>query len=199
MKSIILALSLLATMPAMAQQIHYCVVNGKKALTDKPCPGQGTEIRPSTINIAQAHPVPRKQSNYGGNEDEQYPGGGGSQSDSYACRQAIRNAGVQSTQSRSGSRVENDRAAAAAACGDDPFREQRAAEERERERRHERMMQAAENARNTRNTGPTQMSRCSGGFCYDTQGNTYHRNGNNILNKQDGGTCFRAGNTWNCN
>ena len=140
MKSIILALSLLATMPAMAQQIHYCVVNGKKALTDKPCPGQGTEIRPSTINIAQAHPVPRKQGNYGGNDDEQYPGGGGSQSDSYACRQAIRNAGVQSTQSRSGSRVENDRAAAAAACGNDPFREQRAAEERERERKHERRM-----------------------------------------------------------
>ena len=61
------------------------------------------------------------------------------------------------------------------------------------------MMQAAENARNTRNTGPTQMSRCSGAFCYDTQGNTYHRNGDKFLNKQGGGTCFRVGNTWNCN
>ena len=60
MKSIILALSLRATMPAMAQ-IHYCVVNGKKALTDKPCPGQGTEIRPSTINIVQAHPIPENK------------------------------------------------------------------------------------------------------------------------------------------
>ena len=139
MKSIILALSLLATMPAMAQQIHYCVVNGKKALTDKPCPGQGTEIRPSTINIVQAHPIPEKQSAYG--SDGQYQSSSGPQSgDSYACQQAIRNAGVQSTQSRSGSRVENDRAAAAAACGGDPFREQRAAEERERERKHERRM-----------------------------------------------------------
>ena len=197
MKSIILALSLLATMPAMAQ-IHYCVVNGKKALTDKPCPGQGTEIRPSTINIVQAHPIPEKQSAYG--SDGQYQSSSGPQSgDSYACQQAIRNAGVQSTQSRSGSRVEYDRSAAAAACGYDPFSQQRAAEERERERRHERMMQAAENARNTRNTGPTQMSRCSGGFCYDTQGNTYHRNGDKFLNKQGGGTCFRVGNTWNCN
>ena len=74
MKSIILALYLRATMPAMAQ-IHYCVVNGKKALTDKPRPGQGTEIRPSTINIVQAHPIPEKQSAYG--SDGQYQSSSG--------------------------------------------------------------------------------------------------------------------------
>ena len=196
MKSIILALSMLAAIQAMAQ-IHYCVVGGKKILTDKPCPGAGTELRP-TVNIVQAHSVPEKQSAYG--SDGQYQSSSGPQSgDSYACQQAISNAGVQSTQSRSGSRVEYDRSAASAACGYDPFSQQRAAEERERERRHERMMQAAENARNTRNTGPTQMSRCSGGFCYDTQGNTYHRNGDNFLTKPGGGTCSRVGSSWNCN
>ena len=63
MKSIILALSMLAAIPAMAQ-IHYCVVGGKKILTDKPCPGAGTELRP-TVNIVQAHSVPEKQSAYG--------------------------------------------------------------------------------------------------------------------------------------
>ena len=190
MKSIILALSMVAVTPVMAQ-IHYCVIGGKKALTDKPCPGQGTEIRPSTINIVQAHPIPGKQGTYG--SGDQYQSSGGSQSgDSYACQQAIRNAGVQSTQSRSGSRLEYDRSAATAACGYDPFAAQREIEIREREMRHERRMQAA-------NTGPTRITRCNGGFCYDDQGNTYHRNGNNFLNKPGGGTCFRVGNMWNCN
>ena len=196
MKSIILALSMLAAIPALAQ-IHYCVVGGKKILTDKPCPGAGTELRP-TVNIVQAHSVPEKQSAYG--SDGQYQSSGSSRSgDGYACRQAIRNAGVQFTQSRSGSRTESDRQLATNACGYDPFEDQRATESREREMRHERRMQAAQDAQARAAQGPTRMSRCNGGFCYDEQGNTYHRNGDNFLTKPGGGTCFRVGNMWNCN
>ena len=138
---------MLAAIPAMAQ-IHYCVVGGKKILTDKPCPGAGTELRP-TVNIVQAHSVPEKQSAYG--SDGQYQSSGSSRSgDGYACRQAIRNAGVQFTQSRSGSRTESDRQLATNACGYDPFEDQRATESREREMRHARHQDAVETTQKCR-------------------------------------------------
>ena len=49
-----------------------------------------------------------------------------------------------------------------------------------------------------RRPGPATITNCNGGFCYDNQGNTYHRNGSNFLTSPDGRTCHRVGSGWNC-
>lgn len=45
---------------------------------------------------------------------------------------------------------------------------------------------------------PTQLNNCSAGFCYDTSGNTYHRNGT-FLTDQNGRNCQVVGNMVQCN
>ena len=43
------------------------------------------------------------------------------------------------------------------------------------------------------------ITHCDQGFCHDSQGGVYHRNGPNFLTGPGGQTCHRAGAVWNCN
>ena len=48
-------------------------------------------------------------------------------------------------------------------------------------------------------TEPTRFTNCNGGFCYDNQGGTYHKNGTDFMSGPNGKSCHRAGDMWNCN
>ena len=50
-----------------------------------------------------------------------------------------------------------------------------------------------------RRQAPTNFTNCNGGFCYDNQGGTYHRNGPDFMTGPKGSSCHRNGNMWNCN
>ena len=47
--------------------------------------------------------------------------------------------------------------------------------------------------------GPVEITRCEPGFCHDTQGRVYHRNGPDHMTGPGGASCFRAGSNWTCN
>lgn len=46
---------------------------------------------------------------------------------------------------------------------------------------------------------PANITNCNSGFCYDSQGGVYHRNGPDFMTSPSGKTCHRVGNMWNCN
>lgn len=46
---------------------------------------------------------------------------------------------------------------------------------------------------------PTNITRCSGGFCYDNLGNQYHPAGQNFMTGPNGKACHRNGDFWHCN
>lgn len=48
-------------------------------------------------------------------------------------------------------------------------------------------------------TKPTHLTNCNGGFCYDNQGDTYHKNGADFMSGPNGKSCHRSGDMWNCN
>lgn len=68
--------------------------------------------------------------------------------------------------------------------------DQAAEAQRAKERQEEARKQAAAHP---------MITNCDPGFCYDTLGRTYHRNGPNFLNGPNGINCTRAGTSWACN
>ncbi|MDH4417663.1 MAG: DUF4124 domain-containing protein, partial [Acidovorax sp.] len=69
--------------------------------------------------------------------------------------------------------------------------DQNAEAERARVRREEALRHQAANP-------PSMITNCNGGFCYDTNGNVYNRNGS-FLNRTDGQTCTMQAGYAHCN
>ena len=182
---------------SVVAQIHYCVENGKKVLTDKPCgvmlhrgssPEELEEQR-RNASIARSRLAQEQYRRAASLQEQEYsrqPAAVHRQihpSQTDTCAKARKEAdSVARSIASNRVQIEAAQHSAALACGQPP--------PPRRERPHVSAIQSPP---------PTFITRCNNGFCYDNQGGVYNRNGSSHMIGPGGRSCTRTGNTVICN